>query len=203
MNQKTQPEPGKVVIVTEIPDCNFCADGTPGPYDFATRMGPWANGCEAHWSQHRASPDLGVGKAQLWILEPEAEADDGETPAEELGRLRRELSELGTETPEHRDTLDRIAVLTRRQAEGHDIATAAGRARSETRQDARAIEVKTSGYEFAHGRKPRGTGTWAFQLGDDDRPAHTYWHNGSYAEGKRRAQRIAKWRGLDHIEVLP
>lgn len=64
-----QPEPGKVVAVTELPDCNFCADGTPGPYDFATRMGPWANGCERHWLEHRASPDLGVGKAQLWIIE--------------------------------------------------------------------------------------------------------------------------------------
>lgn len=41
----------------------------------------------------------------------------GETPAEELGRLRRELSELDPEWPEHRITLDRIAVLTREAAE--------------------------------------------------------------------------------------
>lgn len=61
------PTPGVVCVVEAIPDCNFCQDGTPGPYDFATRMGPWANGCEAHWKEHRAAPDLGVGKGQLWI----------------------------------------------------------------------------------------------------------------------------------------
>ncbi len=65
------------------------------------------------------------------------------------------------------------------------------------------IEVKTSGYEFAHGRRPRGTGTWAFQLGDDDRPEHTYWHTGSYTDGKRAALRAARWRGKTSVEVLP
>lgn len=63
-----KPEPGRVVEVSEIPDCNFCQDGTPGPYDFRTVFGSWANGCEVHWLQHRAHPDLGVGHGQLWIL---------------------------------------------------------------------------------------------------------------------------------------
>lgn len=62
-----RPEPGKVVVVGSIPDCNFCQDGTPGPYDFKTTLGPWANGCEAHWKEHRASGSLGVGQGQLWI----------------------------------------------------------------------------------------------------------------------------------------
>jgi len=39
-----------------------------------------------------------------------------ETQAEELGRLRRELSEWHYDTPEHRDILDRIAVLVRELA---------------------------------------------------------------------------------------
>lgn len=65
------PEPGKVVVVSTIPGCNFCADGTPGPYDFRTVAGPWANGCEIHWLQYRAEPELGVGKAQLWVLPSE------------------------------------------------------------------------------------------------------------------------------------
>ncbi len=66
------PEPGKVVEVTAIPACNFCTDGTPGPYDFRTKMGPWANGCEAHYQEHRAHPHLGVGHGQLWITKEEA-----------------------------------------------------------------------------------------------------------------------------------
>lgn len=70
---KAKPEPGKVVVVPAIPDCNFCQDGTPGPYDFATKMGSWANGCERHWKRHRARPALGVGSGQLWITEDQAE----------------------------------------------------------------------------------------------------------------------------------
>ncbi len=66
------PEPGKVVEVTHIPDCDFCSDGTLGPYDFRTKMGPWANGCENHWKEHRAHPLLGVGHGQLWITKGEA-----------------------------------------------------------------------------------------------------------------------------------
>jgi hypothetical protein len=63
----TTPEPGKVVEVTTIPDCNFCSDGTPGPYDFRTTLGGWANGCEAHWVEYRAHDELGVGHGQLLI----------------------------------------------------------------------------------------------------------------------------------------
>lgn len=67
------PEPGRVVVVQEIPACDFGC-GEPGAYDFKTRMGPWANGCEAHWEQYRASETLGVGKGQLWIT-PDQAAD--------------------------------------------------------------------------------------------------------------------------------
>jgi hypothetical protein len=58
---------GEVCLVTEIPKCDFCSDR--GPYDFKTRMGPWAHGCNAHWREFRANPGFGVGKAQLWITE--------------------------------------------------------------------------------------------------------------------------------------
>lgn len=64
---KYTPKRGEVVVVSSIPDCNFCQDGTPGPIDFATRMGPWANGCESHWRQYRAASGFGTGKAQRWI----------------------------------------------------------------------------------------------------------------------------------------
>lgn len=68
-----RPEPGKVVVVPEVPPCNFCGDGTPGPYDFRTKHGPWANGCEAHWREHRAEARLGVGAGQFWITPDQAE----------------------------------------------------------------------------------------------------------------------------------
>jgi hypothetical protein len=116
-----------------------------------------------------------------------------------------------------REVAEHLERKSRQASEGHDITTAAGRrARSIARQDARLlatgnatyppntpIEVKTSGYEFAHGKKPSGTGTWAFQLGDDDRPEHTYWFTGRYTDGRKAAMRAARWRGKDTIEVLP
>jgi hypothetical protein len=70
--KKYRPEPGKIVVVPRIPECNFCTDGTPGPYDFKTQMGPWANGCEAHWEQYRTGL-LGVGSGQLWITDDQVE----------------------------------------------------------------------------------------------------------------------------------
>jgi hypothetical protein len=69
MSEQTRtPKAGEVVVVDRVPACNFCTDGTAGPYDFATRMGPWANGCERHWVAYRSRPGLGVGSAQLWIV---------------------------------------------------------------------------------------------------------------------------------------
>lgn len=73
MTGKRKPERGKVVVVPSIPDCNFCQDGTPGPYDFAMRGGGWANGCDYHWKMFRRSPKLGTGSAQLWITDDQAE----------------------------------------------------------------------------------------------------------------------------------
>ena len=64
------PVPGKVCIVDSVPDCDFCnqeGEKTAGPFDFATRMGPWGHGCELHYKLYRAASGLGVGKAQVWI----------------------------------------------------------------------------------------------------------------------------------------
>lgn len=75
--QKYKPEKGKIVVVPEIPDCDFCVmqdvRGIPGPYDFKTVHGPWAHGCEIHYVANRVSPNLGVGVAQLWITESQAD----------------------------------------------------------------------------------------------------------------------------------
>jgi hypothetical protein len=60
-----KPQQGKICLVNRIPTCDFCQN--PGPYDFKTTFGPWAHGCKQHYHAHRAYPDLGVGKAQIWI----------------------------------------------------------------------------------------------------------------------------------------
>lgn len=67
--------PHEVILVSSIPACNFCEDGTPGPYDFATRMGPWGNGCEAHWKLYRANDTLGTGKGQLWVTKDQVDEE--------------------------------------------------------------------------------------------------------------------------------
>lgn len=66
----TNPKPkrGEVVEVVELPRCDFCNHNEPAIYDFATVMGPWANGCEMHYRQYRVSPNLGVGIAQRLIV---------------------------------------------------------------------------------------------------------------------------------------
>lgn len=63
---------GYVVEVPQLPWCDFCADGlTLAEYDFKTNMGPWANGCEKHWKQHRARPETGLGIGQLLVTDVE------------------------------------------------------------------------------------------------------------------------------------
>jgi hypothetical protein len=62
-----KPVPHKVIVVESVPTCNFCEQ--PGPYDFPTRMGPWANACQKHWEAYRIHADLGTGKGQMWITE--------------------------------------------------------------------------------------------------------------------------------------
>jgi len=70
--------PGKVCVVDDdqIPNCYFCEQQgniVPGPYDFASRLGPWANGCKMHYLILRAAPGLGTGKAQLWVTESQVD----------------------------------------------------------------------------------------------------------------------------------
>jgi len=72
--------PHEVILVDKIPTCWFCEHegvlGVPGPYDFATRMGAWANGCEAHWRRYSATGMLGTGRGQLWVTADQVEADE-------------------------------------------------------------------------------------------------------------------------------
>lgn len=65
--------------------------------------------------------------------------------------------------------------------------------------------VNTDHYEIAWGKKPRGRGSWAFDLGNhggtvaDHEP---FWFNGSYGDAKKAALKAAKERGSAEIIVL-
>lgn len=59
--------------VAVIPKCDFCRHPSggrkevPAQYDFKTRGGAWAYGCEEHWKKYRFYPDLGTGKGQKLV----------------------------------------------------------------------------------------------------------------------------------------
>lgn len=66
---------GTEIEVGRLPDCDL-GPGSMGfgpdcpneaRYDFKTKMGPWAFGCEKHWRQYRASAKLGTGLGQKLV----------------------------------------------------------------------------------------------------------------------------------------
>lgn len=75
---------GTITYITTPKDCDFCKDiaqkanlaGQPeytinkAKYDFRTRHGYWANGCEAHWILNRRHETLGIGKGQQLVIAP-------------------------------------------------------------------------------------------------------------------------------------
>lgn len=64
-----------------------------------------------------------------------------------------------------------------------------------------AVEVITREYENTHSKKPRGWGTWAFEIAGNDGPFWVY--ESSYADAKKQAQEKAKELGAYSIKVLP
>lgn len=64
-----------------------------------------------------------------------------------------------------------------------------------------AVEVETHEYEFAHGKRPRGTGCWAFFFGNQTDVAFAFFHSGSYGESKKAAVAEAKRRGATRVRV--
>jgi hypothetical protein len=62
-----------IAFVLSIPKCDFNkAANTPehddceadAQYDFLTKFGSWAYGCEAHWKKYRQHDELGIGSGQ-------------------------------------------------------------------------------------------------------------------------------------------
>ena len=77
-------KPHEVIEVAELPWCDFCRmnkENVKAEYDFATAFGPWANGCERHYSTHRVSFALGTGVGQMLVardtVQTEMKATDG------------------------------------------------------------------------------------------------------------------------------
>jgi hypothetical protein len=64
------------------------------------------------------------------------------------------------------------------------------------------LKFDTGEYEFSHGHKPRGRGSWAFDFGAKRTPdglENLFWTRGTYGEAKRQARAFARWlaEGLD------
>jgi len=58
--------PHQIIEVSTLPRCNFQCDKT-AEYDFPTVFGSWGNGCEEHYKEFRASPNLGTGLGQMLV----------------------------------------------------------------------------------------------------------------------------------------
>ena len=58
------------------------------------------------------------------------------------------------------------------------------------------MEVSTTQYEFSHGKKPRGFGTWGFFFDGKRDADQAFWFSGSYGNAAARC----RWRA--HLLVL-
>jgi len=61
----------------------------------------------------------------------------------------------------------------------------------------RAIRLETRQFEFAHGKKPSGQGSWAFSI-----EGHEFWFHGSmFSDAVRLAKRQAQKMGATVVSV--
>lgn len=63
------------------------------------------------------------------------------------------------------------------------------------------LEVETRQYELAHGKMPRGRGSWAFFFDGRTNVDDAFWHNGLYREACQMAKAYARAKGYSRIEV--
>lgn len=69
---------------------------------------------------------------------------------------------------------------------------------------AHRVEVNTEQYQFSHGSKPRGFGSWAFGDSPGASGDSLYWvHQSTYGPAKKQAQAWAVARGRGTIWVMP
>lgn len=63
------------------------------------------------------------------------------------------------------------------------------------------VSISTAQYERAHGRKPRGRGSWAFFFDGDESIDSAFWVSGMYVEARRQAIQEARRLGKHTVEV--
>jgi hypothetical protein len=63
------------------------------------------------------------------------------------------------------------------------------------------VEISTSAYQFAHGKEPRGRGSWAFFFSNASE--EPWWAPGSllYSEACQKARAEAQRRGVTRVIV--
>jgi len=64
------------------------------------------------------------------------------------------------------------------------------------------VEVRTEEYEFAHGKAPRGSGQWIFDMGSGA-THHAFSYYGRFTEARKAAVKDAKVHGYTRVEVGP
>jgi len=62
------------------------------------------------------------------------------------------------------------------------------------------VQVSTSKFEFAHGRKPRGVGSWAFSINGSTEPYFV--HGKKYSEALHQVVKVVAQCGGGRVEVL-
>lgn len=62
------------------------------------------------------------------------------------------------------------------------------------------VRVSTSQFEFAHGKKPRGLGAWAFSINGSAEPFFV--HGKKYSEALREVVRVVASCGGGSVAVL-
>lgn len=66
------------------------------------------------------------------------------------------------------------------------------------------IEFVTTVFQSAHGKMPRGRGSWAFHpdANVDSSDSSIIWYSGMYTDAKAFARQVAYERGWDTLVVL-
>lgn len=83
------------------------------------------------------------------------------------------------------------------------IRAAADRAANAAHAATAAFEVQTDYYEFAHGKKPKGRGYWAFEFREAGGWSEPFFVSGNklYSEAKREAQVEGMRRGAHYARA--
>ncbi len=80
--------PARYIIMSKLPQCQFCEE--VARYDFRTKSGQWAYGCDKHYLLHRMHENLGIGQGQLLIRESDIRTYIHRSQDKQLNTLAKE-----------------------------------------------------------------------------------------------------------------